>query len=74
MNEKYFVVDTNIILNDAEDVFILSENGKNTIVLTETIIEELDKFKMGTEEINFQSRKFNRLLRHHILYGFLKQP
>jgi PhoH-like ATPase len=60
--EKYFVVDTNIILNDAEDIFILSENGKNTIVLTETIIEELDKFKIGNDEINFQARKFNRIL------------
>ncbi len=59
---KYFVVDTNIILNDAESVFILSEGGKNIIVLTETIIEELDKFKVGNAEINYQARKFNRLL------------
>jgi PhoH-like ATPase len=59
---KHFVIDTNIILDDAENIFILSENGKNKLIITETIIEELDKFKNGFEEINFQARKFNRLL------------
>ncbi len=58
---KYYAVDTNIILDDAENIFVLGADG-NIILLTETVLEELDKFKVGLDEINYQARKFNRML------------
>ena len=60
--EKIYVLDTNIILNDAHNIEILSDNGKNLIVLPETVIDELDTKKTGFEEINFQAREFGRLI------------
>ncbi len=59
---KHFIIDTNIILDDAENIFTLCENGENKLIITETILEELDKFKSGFGEINYQARKFNRML------------
>ena len=60
--EKIYVLDTNIILNDAHNIEILSDNGKNLIILPETVIDELDTKKTGFEEINFQAREFGRLI------------
>jgi len=64
MNHKFneiLVLDTNIILNDTENLFELSENGNNLLVLPETVLDELDAKKSGFEEINFQAREFGRL-------------
>lgn len=60
--DKIFVLDTNIILNDAEYLYRLSDNGSNLIVLPETVIDELDLKKTGFDEINFQAREFARIL------------
>jgi len=60
--EKIFVVDTNIILSDVNSIFLLSNNKKNLLILTETILEELDKFKVGNEDKNYQAREMNRFL------------
>ena len=57
--EKIFILDTNVILHDAE---CISKFGKSDIVLPITVLEELDKFKRGNENIHFQARKFVRLL------------
>ena len=60
--EKYYVLDTNIILEDATNIFKLSDNGKNLIVLPETVLDEIDSKKSGFDEINFQARQFARTL------------
>lgn len=60
--DKVFVLDTNIILEDAQQVLTIGEHGKNLIVLPETVIDELDSKKMGLSEINFQAREFGRIL------------
>lgn len=60
--EKVFILDTNIILDDASNLFNISQNGKNLIVLPETVIDELDNKKSGFDEINFQAREFGRIL------------
>lgn len=60
--DNVYVLDTNIILNDANDIFTISQEGNNLIVLPETVIDELDNKKTGFEEINFQARAFGRLL------------
>ena len=59
---KVYCVDTNIILNNYISPFIIGEDGSNLIVLTETILQELDNFKVGADNINYQARKFNKIL------------
>jgi len=60
--EKYYVIDTNIILEDYTNLIKLSDNGANLIIIPETVLDELDSKKSGFDEINFQSRNFARLL------------
>ena len=61
--EKVYILDTNIILNDANNVFKISENGENLIVLPETVIDEIDSKKgLAFEEIGYEARNFARML------------
>ncbi len=60
--DKYFVVDTNIILEDFSNITNLSEDGKNLIILPEIVLDEIDSKKSGFEEINYQARQFARFL------------
>jgi PhoH-like ATPase len=60
--DKIYVLDTNIILNNASNIELLSEQGKNLIVLPEVVLDELDSKKTGWDEINFQARSFGRIL------------
>ena len=60
--EKIYVLDTNIILEDANQLITIGQEGKNLIVLPETVIDELDSKKSGFSEINFQAREFGRIL------------
>ena len=56
---KLFVLDTNVILHDAG---CLSNFADNDIAVPITVMEELDRFKKGNEDINFQARAFLRRL------------
>lgn len=56
---KIFVLDTNVILHDAN---CIASFGKSDIVLPITVLEELDNFKRGNENIHFQAREFVRRL------------
>ena len=58
-NSKLFVLDTNVILHDADCILNF---GKADIVLPITVLEELDHFKRGNENIHFQAREFLRRL------------
>lgn len=60
--EKIYAFDTNVILNDASNLFNISQNGANLILLAETVLDELDSKKEGFDEINFQAREFARIL------------
>jgi PhoH-like ATPase len=60
--DKYYVIDTNIILEDFTNISKISQNGKNLIIIAETVLDELDSKKSGFEEINFQARNFARML------------
>ena len=60
--DKYYVLDTNILLEDANNIFKLSDDNKNLIILPETVLDEIDAKKSGFEEINFQAREFARIL------------
>jgi len=60
--DKYYLLDTNILLEDARNIIKLCDEGKNLIILAETVLDEIDSKKSGFEEINFQAREFARLL------------
>ncbi|WP_323594517.1 PhoH family protein [Aliarcobacter butzleri] len=62
MLDKYYVLDTNILLEDATNIYKLSQDGKNLIILAETVLDEIDTKKSGFDEINFQAREFARIL------------
>lgn len=57
--KKLFILDTNVILHDSRAIHNFQEND---IIIPITVLEELDKFKKGTEEINFHAREFVREL------------
>jgi len=59
MGKKNFVLDTNVILHDYN---CLKNFEDNDIYLPIVIFEELDKFKKGNEQINFNTREFIREL------------
>jgi PhoH-like ATPase len=56
---KLFVLDTNVILHDAG---CLRNFEENDVAIPITVLEELDRFKKGNEDINFQARAFLRRL------------
>jgi PhoH-like ATPase len=56
---KTFVLDTNVILHDAESINMFQEND---VVVPLTVIEELDHFKRGSQVINLNAREFARTL------------
>lgn len=55
--KKNFVLDTNVILHDYKCIENFQEND---IYLPIVVLEELDKFKKGNEQINFNAREFVR--------------
>lgn len=57
-----YILDTNIILDSVDNIYKLSDNGNNLLVIPEIVIDELDSKKSGFEEINFNARQFARLL------------
>lgn len=57
--KKNFVLDTNVILHDYN---CLKNFQENDVYLPIVVLEELDKFKKGNEQINFNAREFVREL------------
>lgn len=57
--KKNFVIDTNVILHDYN---CLQNFQENDIYLPIVVLEELDKFKKGNEQINYNAREFVRQL------------
>ena len=57
--KKNFVLDTNVLLHDYD---CLSKFQDNDIYLPITALVELDKFKKGSEQINYNAREFVREL------------
>ncbi|MFB6318684.1 PhoH family protein [Saccharicrinis sp. FJH54] len=57
--KKSFVLDTNVILHDFECIYQFQEND---IYLPIHVLEELDRFKKGNDQINFNAREFTREL------------
>lgn len=59
MGKKNFVLDTNVILHDYKCIEKFEEND---IYLPIVVLEELDKFKRGSDQINYNAREFVREL------------
>ena len=59
MNKKVFVLDTNVILYDYDCIYSFQDND---IVLPIPVLEELDQFKKGHDQINYNAREFIRIL------------
>ena len=59
VGSKLFVLDTNVILHDAG---CLRNFEENDVAVPITVLEELDRFTKGNEDINFQARAFLRRL------------
>ena len=53
--KKNFVLDTNVILHDYKCIQNFEEND---IYIPIVVLEELDHFKKGNEQINFNAREF----------------
>lgn len=57
--KKTFILDTNVILHDSSCIFNFDNND---IVIPITVIEEIDKFKRGHDQINYHAREFISIL------------
>ena len=57
--DKIFVLDTNVILHDATCIHHFENNE---VVIPISVLEELDQFKRGNEQIHFNARDFLRSL------------
>ena len=57
--KKNFVLDTNVILHDFR---CLDNFEENDIYIPIVVLEELDKFKKGNDQINYNAREFLRQL------------
>ena len=55
--KKNFVLDTNVLLHDSGSIYNFQEND---IYLPIAVLEELDKFKKGAEQINYNARSVVR--------------
>jgi len=56
---KIFVLDTNVILHDYKAIRKFRENN---LVIPVAVIEEIDKFKKGTDALSYNARGFMREL------------
>lgn len=52
---KLLVLDTNVILHDSSCIHHFEEND---VAIPITVLEELDNFKRGNEQINYHARDF----------------
>jgi len=59
MAKKIYVLDTNVILHDFNCIHSFENND---IVIPITVLEEIDSFKRGQDQIHFNAREFIRVL------------
>jgi len=57
--KKIFVIDTNVLLHDYKSIYNFQDNN---VVIPIVVLEELDRFKKGNDQINFHAREFTREL------------
>lgn len=57
-----YILDTSLILQDPENINLLSDKGNNKIIIPEIVLDEIDNLKKGNLDVNYQARAFNRML------------
>ncbi len=62
MKQKVYVIDTNIILQDVKHLYRISQDGKNIVVVPETVLIELEEKKKFNDDLGYNAREFARLL------------
>ena len=62
MGRKIYVVDTNVLLQNIQNIFNISDNGTNIVVIPETVLIEMEDKKKLFNELGYQSRQFARFL------------
>lgn len=67
--EKIFVLDTSVLLHDHEAITNFQENH---VAIPITVLEELDKFKLGNDTKNFSAREVIRFIDKLSLNGSLQ--
>ena len=50
--KKAFIIDTNVLLHDYQSIYKFEEND---IIIPIVVLEELDRFKKGNDQINFHA-------------------
>lgn len=55
--DKIFVLDTNVLLHDCNSIYKFQDN---LVVIPMCVLEELDRFKKGQDEVARNSRQFSR--------------
>lgn len=59
MLKKSYLIDTSVILDDLQNLVYLYDNAKNTLFISDIVLEELDK-KKSSNEVGFLVREFFR--------------
>ncbi|MGX3043983.1 PhoH family protein [Helicobacter sp. T3_23-1056] len=59
MSKKSYLIDTSIILDDPQNLIYLYQDSKNTLFVSDIVLEELDK-KKTSSEVGFFAREFFR--------------
>jgi PhoH-like ATPase len=60
--QKIYVVDTNVILQNIQNIINLSDEGENIVVIPETVLVEVEEKKKLFTDIGYQAREFARFL------------
>ena len=60
--KKAFILDTNIILQDVNNVARISAKKDNLIVVTETVLLEIEALKKDYTEASYNAREFSRII------------
>ena len=57
--KKIFVLDTSVILHNHDSINSFEDND---VAIPITVLEELDNFKKGNDNKNFEAREFIRII------------
>ncbi len=69
-DRKYFVVDTNVLLHNPNAIFLFADNE---VIIPFDVVEELDKFKTGSDDLGRNARTVIRHLDRLRLGGKLSE-
>ena len=62
IDKKAYYLDTNILLDNYINLLTLSDNGENIIVLSRTVLSEMDSKKTIDGAVGYNAREFFRLM------------